>query len=173
MKRKENSLWRECLYLFKMTYKFVPCFVIFSIALSILNGINGTAVVVFTKIFYEYIEKQVSFSRAVMLIVGMIIYIILYKCISNWYVHVFRPVQSQKLHGEMHRLLFEKVQKVDLAAYDNSDFYTEMIWSLQECDSRAIGLLDSICGIFGKIISTISTVTVIASINIVLAGLAV
>lgn len=156
-----------------MTYKFAPRFVIFSIALSILNGINGTVVVVFTKIFYEYIEKQVSFFRAVMLIVGMIIYIILYKCISNWYAHVFRPVQTQKLHCEMHHLLFEKVQKVDLAAYDNSDFYTEMIWSLQECDSRATGLLDSICGVFGKIISTISTVTVIASTNIVLAGLAV
>lgn len=160
-------------FMLKLTCKYSPKFIFFEIIWGILGGINESAVVIFTKIFYDCLEKTTPFSTVAMVIGIMITYLILFNGFGKWYTNVFAPIQKEKISMGMETFLFAKARELDLELYDNPAFYDDFIWSMSECNERGIGLVESIAAFFKYILGIGITISVMASVSTELAVVAI
>ena len=64
---------------------------------------------------------------------------------GKWLANVYRPNANLKLHERMQTKLYEKALQLDLASYDNTEFYNDFIWAIRESDTRAVKVLTDVC----------------------------
>ena len=141
--------------------KYVPDFFFWTIIEGIVWGcIHSFTSVLFVKALFDKIENNAPFSEILMLVSLMALFFIFTFIFHEWYWQFVEPKARQELHKRMQEKLYKKAASLDLACYDNPDFYTDFVWAISESDSRTI----AICEHMGKIINRLISSTVIVSI---------
>lgn len=157
---------KNYLYLFRFAAKYTS-FVWWCIADGLIWGIyNSFTKVVFIKYLFDWIEEGKPFSHIVTLVAAMGTYMLFcYIFHENFYQFV-KPRTQQQLHEKMHSRLFEKSAELDLACYDDPEFYNEYIWMFNRFESEVMDVAFDIGKFINRILSSAVIITLVTFIDV-------
>ena len=153
-KQKASVVLKNNWYLLKLMFKASPAFVI----IPALDAIRGQLSIFFEHtvgIGYvlEAAEKGYPFERVatIILILALAITVgMLFTVFSSEYI---MEKERPKVKEKIKIMLYEKAAKVDLACYDNPEFYNSQVLALSEVDNQ----IDKVEGLVINTLSGLST----------------
>ena len=161
------------IFLFKYIWRFVPQYLICEIVYGILIGVISSMFTIYTKLFFDAISKDYGIKYILILTaVVFSINVCSYFAIS-YYKKVMCESMKQKLKLKMNAEIFSAVRRVDLACYDDPEFYNDFIWAMNNGETNALAMVDSIVNLLSVTTSIITTATIIATISLQLFAIAV
>lgn len=125
------------LFLIKYMFKLSPFFVVYNIFYYAFH-----AVIVFIEhtLGIKLITDAIQYQKPFSLVIQYILLITALLCVSmvmgRIYFHSLMPKQQEKLYRKMRMDLYSKASKMDLACYDNPDYYNEFVLSINEVQTR-------------------------------------
>ena len=153
-------------YLFRFAARHTG-FIWWCIADGIIWSIyNSFTSVVFIKYLFDMIEAGKPFGEIMLVVAAMGTYMMLiYVFHENFYCFV-RPRTQQQLHEKMHSKLFRKAMNIDLACYDDPEFYDEYVWMLNQFEHEVMDVAFDISKFINRIISSTIIITLVTTIDI-------
>ena len=106
-----------------------------------------------------------SFVRAAIIIGVMAVAMLALYGLDKWFWFVFNGVMSEKLHLKMHEELFRKAQQLDLACFDDPEFYNDFVWAMDESRKRALQVVQDTATFIGKLVGCTSLFGLMLSID--------
>ncbi len=85
---------------------------------------------------------------------------------DHLYNLVILPVIDRRLRAKMHAEMYRKAQSLDIACYDDPDFYNEFVWAMRESDNHALAVLSSAFNVINRVISTTAITALLLTINV-------
>ena len=116
--------------------------------------IHSFTSVLFVKALFDEIGAGAPFSDILVLVGLMAAFFIAAYIFHEWYWQHIEPTARQTLHERMQSVLFRKALGLDLACYDNPDFYTDFVWAINEADSRAVWVAEDMGKLINRVVST-------------------
>lgn len=168
-KKDKQSLKRilsNVIYMLKFAAKYTPSYIFWMITEGVIWGmIHSFTSVIFVKMLFDRLEIG-SFGDTAFVIALMAAFSLATYFFHVWYWTVYNPSIRQKLHLKMQEILFEKARNMDLACYDNPEFYNDFVWAIQESDGRVVGILENIGKLINRLVATLTIIGVLATIDI-------
>ncbi|RII35484.1 ABC transporter ATP-binding protein [Clostridium chromiireducens] len=160
VKQNENKSLRKVFinnfYILKIAWKAYPKRVIADFFMSAIDYFSWIFyTVVFIKYILAAIQYQQSFASIVLFVIGTIIIFSALSFYSNWYTTRFRPITDNILYSKLNEMLFDKATEVELACYEDTNFYNTYTLAIKETDSRISSVLDNVSAILFAVISAI------------------
>ena len=106
-----------------------------------------------------------SFLRAAVIIGVMSAAMLLLYGLDKWFWFVFHPIMSEKLHYKMHEELFRKARELDLACFDDPEFYNDFVWAMDESQKRATQVVQDTVSFISRLIGFSSVFGLMLSID--------
>ena len=94
-------------------------------------------------------EKIASILTYVIILaaVTLIVYIAL-----QWFWHVVSPIKQRKITALIEKMLYRKSSQVELACYENPDFYDKYVKAMDEAHNRIIQVMDTLDDLIWRIV---------------------
>lgn len=151
--------------------KLSPAYLITMIVMGVVQGFMGSAEAVFTvRLFNELDREGATFERAALIIAALAVFYLFAYAITSVYYQFIEPMLGKKVVLRLHKELFEKAQTIDLACYDDPEFYNDFVWAMDEAGGRGAELLADICQIINRLVSAGTLFGLLFSIDIVAAA---
>ena len=156
---------RNNLVIFGKVCKYAPDLVILSfLEEGVIQGINNSVYSVFTLYLFNALDLGESLGRVASIIGLMALWYAVYFIIDRTYHRVIKPNLHHKLNNAIHTELFRKTHEIDIACYDDPEFYNDFVWAMDEASSRSLKILDDLNRIAKQIISLVTVLgTLIAA----------
>ncbi|WFR57090.1 ABC transporter ATP-binding protein [Anaerocolumna sp. AGMB13025] len=84
---------------------------------------------------------------------------------SGWYELLSRPVECSKIERNFSKLIFEKINSMDLKQMENPKHYEEYQKVMNTAQSKIINFLDNLSGLFGKLLMCLLVISVLWTID--------
>ena len=157
---------KDYFFLFKYAAKYTH-FVWWCIADGIIWGLNNSvADVVFMKYLFDMIEAGKPFGQIMALVAVVGTYMLLIYVFHEKFYQFVRPRTEQELHEKMHSRLFKKAKGLDLAKYDDPDFYNEYVWMLNNFEGEVMDVAFDIGKFINRLLSATVIITLVATIDV-------
>ena len=151
-KQKISSIIKNNFIMLKKVAVFTPDYFFWMIIEGLVSGAINTATAVFSFNLLNAVGSGADFLYAARIIGFMALFHIMAYGFHRWYWHIMNTVMRQKLHLRMHEELFRKALALDLACFDDPEFYNDFVWAMNQCDKRAIDVLENT----GKLINRVA-----------------
>ena len=153
-KQKASVVMKNNWYLLKLMFKASPAFVI----IPALDAIRGQLSIFFghtVGIGYvlEAAEKGYPFERVAFVILILALAITLGMLFTVFSGDYIMAKEAPKVKEKIKMVLYEKASKVDLACYDDPEFYNSQVLALSEVDKQ----IDKVEGLVINVLSGLST----------------
>ena len=168
-KQKLSSIFKNNIYMIGKVIKYIPVYVVLRIFHGIMYGILDFSATLFSYHLLRQVSDIGDFGNAVLVIGLMAGFKLCVYLFDMWFQQLHDPAQKQKLHLRMHRELFEKSLSLDLACFDDPEFYNDFVWAMNESDTRATAVLDSTATFFHRAVSAVSIFSLLVTIEPVVA----
>jgi len=161
-----GKILKNNFFMLKYILKYTPGLIIFTFLRKIYVGLVRT----FSSVYVaKFVLDSFQLGRSMRDIIIFLIIVVLANVLNAvqaaYYEESFFLKRKEILYRKMHSELFEKAKNMELACYDNPEFYNDFIWSINQSDGKAIEVLES----FGKLIrwltQIVSTAAIIISIH--------
>ena len=146
-KKKQTSqkYWKNVLLLQKYVWEFAPeLFFIQSIKTGFQITANVLVYELMVKKVLDAISQNQDFKNVVLYILWVGLWMFSFDLLNNIYTNYIEKNAQLKIHKGVHNIIFEKIQKVDLEKYDNTDFYNDYIWTLDKADTEILNSFNNI-----------------------------
>ncbi len=170
-KIKAGAILKNNIFLFRIAWKYAPCYVLLAMFEGVIWGINNAIELYYTKILFDMIGSGKPFLEVLNLIIFMALYNILLYTFHYWYWKIKKPLEQKGLQYRLHSELFEKARSLDLACYDDPEFYNDFIWSINESDSRVQKQLDDLSKFINRTVASVLVTGLIVTIHPILAAI--
>lgn len=70
----------------------------------------------------------------------------------NWFWHVVSPIKQRKITAFIEKKLYRKSSQVELACYENPDFYDKYVKAMDEAHNRIIQVMDTLDDLIWRIV---------------------
>ena len=70
----------------------------------------------------------------------------------NWFWHVVSPIKQRKITALIEKMLYRKSSQVELACYENPDFYDKYVKAMDEALNRIIQVMDTLDDLIWRIV---------------------
>lgn len=145
--------------------RLTPDYFISVIIEGIIWGTINSAMSVFTVYLFDALDEGAPFRQLAITIAIMAVFYLLAYAFDAWYWRVYNPILRQKLELRLHKELFEKSQTLDVACYDDPDFYNDFVWAMDEAGSRAYEVMGDLGAIIHRIVLGGTLFTLMFSID--------
>lgn len=155
----------------KKVARYTPALLVLSLAeilLMELLAVGGTYFNYF--LLNEVSAAEGSFVRAAVIIGVMSAAMLALYGLDKWYWFVFSPIIGEKLHCKMHEELFVKAQQLDLACFDDPEFYNDFVWAMDESQKRAVQVVQDTASFVSKLVGSVSLFGLMLSIDPLIAA---
>ncbi|MBQ7010793.1 MAG: ABC transporter ATP-binding protein [Clostridia bacterium] len=133
--------------------RLTPDYFISMIFEGIVWGFINAAYSVFTVKLFDALDMGKPFSECAVIIGCMAAFYLFAYGVDAWYWHYYNPLVKQKLHLRLHRELFEKAHGLDVACYDDPEFYNDFVWAMDESATRAAEIIGDIGKLINRIVA--------------------
>ena len=177
-KNKENSetprqnvrrVISNNVYLVRKVWKYTPGYVVSMIIEGVMWGLNSSMNVIFTKLVFDMLSEGRPFGEIMVPLGIWIIYQALFCALNCWHWNYFRPKLNYILNYKINAELFEKARTLDLACYDDPEFYNDFVWAMNESAGRGTEILSDLNRLIQSVIGSVATVSVLFTIDVWLA----
>ena len=144
----------------KKVWTLVPCFIIFLAINSIVWAFIDSLAVYFRNEMFNALDTSGQFWDVAQYIVALGIFYTIVFVPHHLYHQVINPILDNKLRHKIHEELYVKAQSMDIACYDDPDFYNQFVWAMNESDHRAIAVVGQVSAVIHRL-GAVSAITVI------------
>ncbi|MBQ8396931.1 MAG: ABC transporter ATP-binding protein [Clostridia bacterium] len=170
-KQPLKTVFSNNIFIIGKVWRLMPSYIILTVCEGIMWGIiNSAESLVFYTIF-NALDAGEPFSRLAALIGMISLFYLVTGALDKLYWVILNPVIKQTLHYRMHRELFQRAQSLDLACYDDPQFYNDFVFAMDEADSRAIKVVDEVGKLINRFVASGTLFTLLFTIDPLVAAL--
>lgn len=153
-------------FMLKYILRYVPGLIIYTFLLNIYSGIVSTFTSVYVaKYILDSFQSRRSMYEIILFLLAVILANVLMAAAGAYYDEVFYLKRKEILYKKMHTELFQKAKQIELACYDNPEFYNDFIWSVNQSDEKALAVLNSTGNFLRQLTQIASVFGIILSIH--------
>ena len=147
-------------------WKLCPAYIVFLALWSLMWAGIDTVAVYFRNAMFNALDTSDRFMDVAKFIILLAIFYLIVFIPDHIYNLILNPILENKLRYRMHSELYRKAQRMDLACYDDPDFYNQFVWAMRESDNRAIAVVRALWNIINRIISATAISALLLTINV-------
>ncbi|HHT48910.1 MAG TPA: ABC transporter ATP-binding protein [Firmicutes bacterium] len=121
--------------------------------------------VVFVRYIFSAVEKGKGFREIAVFVIATMAVVMLLDFFAKWYEFYYKPISDTGIYEKLYAILFDKATAVDLACYEDTNFYNTYTVAMKEADSRATAVLDNLSGIFFSLAAAVTVFWTMYSID--------
>ncbi len=160
------SAVKNYIYMLKFISKHTPFLVVGYLLLDVLGMLPWTlSNVVLLKYIIDVVTEGKDYYRIVVALVFFIVFVVVTNLATTLFYEVSMPKQREKLYFAIYKTIYEKAAKMDYEAYDNPEYYNDLVLAMNSMNERAYALLSNTQNIFTHVIGVITIGAVIISID--------
>ena len=168
-KLSRRSVIKYNFWLFKKVWKYTPSYIIGMVIEGVLWGINNAIDALYLKLLFDRLGSGEGFAPVAKIILSYAVYLSLFWIFHNWYWQIFNPRVREKLHIRMHSDMFNQAVRMDLANYDDPEFYNDFIWSMHQSFNHVTGAVEDTGKLINRIIASTTLTGILLSVDMTLA----
>jgi len=170
-KQKLSSILKNNLYTLKKVAVHTPDYFFWMIVEGIVWGAINSASAVFHFNLLNAVGEGTDFAYAAKIIGVMALFYLLVYCFDKWYWQIHNPLMRRKLHLKMHEELFAKSRTLDLACFDDPEFYNDFVWAMDQSDKRAIEVVEDTGKLINRIVASFTLFSLLLTVDPVIAAI--
>ena len=144
-KKTKHSTLSNNLYILKQIHTASPGRILFDLSGIIITSVSNILLDVYLlKYIINGIQEGLDFKRLVGFILIITAFHIFSTAFSHYYWQKFAPVSNQKIYSHIQKALFEKSSSVELACFEDPDFYDKYVKAISEANNRTQQVLGSL-----------------------------
>lgn len=168
-KKTKHSTLSNNLYILKQIHTASLGRILFDLSGIIITSVSNILLDVYLlKYIINGIQEGLDFKRLVGFILIITAFHIFSTAFSHYYWQKFAPVSNQKIYSHIQKALFEKSSSVELACFEDPDFYDKYVKAISEANKRTQQVLGSLGDIVYFIFNAFATSFIIFTIDPVL-----
>ena len=160
--------WREIadnsLYSFRYVLKNSKAFLFVSL-LDVLTGFISPLLLALSRRAYNLLEPGGSFPPVAALLILLTASQALSFLWSRIYGQYILPKYSHRLHRRTREQLFRQAARLDLAMYDDPEFYNDLLLAMQYSGSCAAGAVSTVTSLLRCIVDISATLALLVYID--------
>ena len=158
--------FKNTFFMLKLVCKYSPWYLIFTILHAVMWGTqSAVSSTIFVRILFNKLGQSAPFEEVLKISLIMAGYLFICYVLHVSYWRFSDTLGKFKLKDDMHKALFKHASQLDVASYDDPEFYNDFIWALNESSGRVTQLLYSLNHAVMNIISCIITVGVLVTVD--------
>ncbi|MCL2775526.1 MAG: ABC transporter ATP-binding protein/permease [Oscillospiraceae bacterium] len=126
---------------------------------SLITGTQHVVIVFFEHVYMikfvtDAIQYRKPFFASAVFVGGMLVFLVVKNIIEANYTTSYKEKSIKKISRKIQLDLYEKASKLDLACYDDPEFYNDFVWAMSEASTRIFTVLEN-CSDFLAAITSI------------------
>lgn len=168
-KQKLSKIAKNNLTMLRKIVRLSPAFFIGTICEGVIWGMINSAMSVMTLRLFDALDLGAEFSEIARMILFMAAFYLVSYAFDAWYWQYWQPLQHRKLHNRLNEELFSKARSLDVACYDDPEFYNDFVWAMDEASVRSNELLGDIGKLINRVVAAGTLFTLLFTIDVVVA----
>lgn len=165
--KKYTSILKNNLFAIGWQFKVAPVYTLYVIVSEIIQKLT----VLFEHTFLvaymiDCLEKQRPFVYILKFLLPVFFVVVLNCLRSNWVWCYVAPKSLAKIKKDIHLTLYRKAVSMDIAMYENSEFYNDFVWAMQKAPTHIMAATDTFKTIIAELIVAIVAGAFIVSTDI-------
>ena len=168
-KQKLSAIIRNNLYMMGKVAKYTPGYFFWMVVVGVIRGAIGSVSAIFSFYLLNTVDEGGDFSFALKIIVAMALFYVAAYGITVRYSAIINPTVRRKLHYKMHEELFVKARSLELACFDDPEFYNDFVWAMDESDKRAVEIMEDTCELINYLVSSVTMMGLLFTVDLLVA----
>ncbi len=167
MKNKEKvNSFKNYVYMLKFITRHTPVLVVGYLFIDVLANLPWTlSNVVLLKYILDVVSEGEGFYRIAAALIFFVVFVVITNLLTTVFYEISMPKQKEKLYFAIYKTIYEKAAKMDYEAYDNPEYYNDLVLAMNSMNDRAYAVLSNTQDIFTHIIGIATIGAVIISID--------
>ena len=167
MKNKEKSKsLKNYIYMLKFISKHTPFMVFGYLFFDVLSNLPWTlSNVVLLRYIIDVATEGKDYYRVAVALALFVAFVIITNLCTTLFYEVSLPKQKEKLYFAIYKTIYEKAAKMDYEAYDNPEYYNDLVLAMNSMNERAYAVLSNTQDILTNIIGVVTIGAVILTID--------
>ncbi len=164
-KEKTNTI-KNNIYMLKFIFKHTPFMVFGYLFFDVLANLPWTlSNVVLLKYIIDVATEGKDYYRIAVALVFFVVFVVITNLLTTLFYEVSMPKQKEKLYFAVYKTIYEKAAKMDYEAYDNPEYYNDLVLAMNSMNERAYTVLQDAQDVLTNVISVLTIGAVIVSID--------
>lgn len=116
--------------------------------------------IIFLKYVIDAMEQNQRFEIALFYIAGLAVIRVFCDFANACYNQYIEPVGRLKVHKGIYDLMYKKVCQIDLEKFDDTGFYNDYIWALNQVDDRTKNAFNAVFELLRSVLNVVMYTTV-------------
>ena len=160
---KKHSTASDIFFALKWQFKIAPGYTV----IKFMQDIFGNVITLFEHTFLaayiiNCVEQRKTLTDVLYFLIPVAIAVFIKIMFNTVFGTYIAPAEQEKIQMEMRMRLYEKAASLELARYDDTEFYNEFVWAMQKAPDHVTGAVGSLITLFTRL-----TVGIIAGAYIV------
>lgn len=166
-KKKEKAgvkrILQNDMYALKLLFRSSKYYVISSLIMAVIS----TLLPIFEHTFLlAHIVNCIQYGRpfgdVLWFLIPVTLTVVLKLIFSSYHDTTALPKAQEKVNRDIRLMLYEKARSMDIACYDNPEFYNDFVWSMTEATGHVYQVLTSVYKLTGALTGIICMGTYIS-----------
>ncbi len=165
--KKENRLtFKNHIYMMKFLCKHTPFMVFGYIFFDVMANLPWTlSNVVLLKYIIDVATEGKDFYRVAIALAFFVVFVVITNLCTTLFYEISLPKQKEKLYFSIYKTIYEKAAKMDYEAYDNPEFYNDLVLAMTAMNDRAYAILSDMQEVISSVVGVVTIGAVIISID--------
>lgn len=154
------------IYMLKFIFKHTPFMVFGYLFFDVLSRLPWTlSNVVLLKYILDVATEGRDYYRVAVALGLFVGFVLITNLLTTLFYEISMPKQKEKLYFAVYKTIYEKAAKMDYEAYDNPEFYNDLVLAMTSMNSRAYSVLADAQEVLSNVIGVLTIGAVIVSID--------
>ena len=168
-RQRIRTIFKNNFIMLRAVARHTPDYFLLMLAEGVIWGCINSAASVFSYKLINAVGEGTNFVYALSTIGCMAVFYLLAYAFDKWYWCIKNPLMRKKLHLRMHGELFSKALSLDLACFDDPEFYNDFVWAMNESDARAIEVVEDTGKLINRMVASTTLFGILLSVDPVVA----
>ena len=146
--------------------RMTPAYFILTVLKGLFYGASSSATAIFTVRLFDAIDAEADFPTVAVIIGYMALFQVIFYLFNAIHRQFFNQLYREKLKFKLHNELFQKARSLDLACYDDPEYYNDFVWAMEESDRCAVDMMNDLAMMIEHLVAGTTLFSLLFSIDI-------
>lgn len=138
-----EDYWKNTLYMFRLVWSVSKGRVITELLSAAVRYISWVFYsIIFISFLMDALETGKSFAEIMVFLGFSAVLSGVFYVFNVWYDSVFKLSSNAVIYGELNRRLFDKASEVELACYEDTEFYNQFTLAMKDSEEKITSILE-------------------------------
>ena len=152
---------RNNLFMLKLIQESSRFRIFFAVLNALQNAVTPLLSIILVKVVMDIITEGGSLSGLLSFIGVIALAYVAAVSYNSWYVQKYCVHSDLAIQQNIQNRIYAKIEGIDMAAFDNSDFYNMYTKAVNEASSRALTVLNTVTNLLSSLLSFTGVASII------------